>query len=266
MADTAANVAWNIRDIRDECFIRLELQLQYNELAQPEKASDCLNIVKERMLEVRRLDDIRDILLWIGDVYGEKGEKKQQIDYYEQALSKAEELDDLRSRYQIYTALAELYRKAGMDKKIMAIWKRVAAAAKEADNPNEMATASMHYGDAMARLHKFGESLKSYEEALRLAREIGDRSIETDAAYKLAEAFRSINDAERALEYCGFTLPFVEELGNLKGQIRIHNRDGDMSLQLARVQRVDLLLSEVTRLRHRCRGCGGHCGRHVQHW
>ena len=224
--ERAAKVARDIRDTRAECFTRLELQVLYNRLGKPEEASRCLDIVKARTVEVRKLDDKRDILLWIGDVYGEKGEKKQQIDYYEQALSRAEELEDLQSRYRIYASLAELYRSEDMHDKVAAMWEHVAAAAKEANDPIEMATASMSYGDAMARLHKIGEAIKSYEEALRLAQEHGNRTVEIDAAYRLATALRSINDAERALKYYGIALPLVKELGNLYGQIRILNDMG----------------------------------------
>ncbi len=109
----------------------------------------------------------------LGSAYGAKGNFSQAINYFQQALIMAQEIDDTAVQAFVRCNLAEALMKVG------------------------------HYPEALANL----------QTTLDICEKTGDRFVKAQTYKLLADVYRQLNNHESALKYCNRAISIATELG-----------------------------------------------------
>ena len=214
----------------------------YSSSGRKEKAVTYL----EQALSIRRALDDRegqgDMLNDLGVIYFELGDKRRARSIYEQALDLRK---DQRGRVTTMANLGRVYRDLGESRKAIKIQQDVLSLrralkdrAGEARALTDLGNAYADTGDVQKALDSLSraliiqkapstyaisgrlyyligahdEALKNLDEAMRLARSAGNRTVELDALNTASLVYWSIPDYKRAIEMLDTALPIARQL------------------------------------------------------
>ena len=137
-------------------------------------------------------------LVGLGTAYSAQGDSTQGIEYLQQGLAIARELN--------HRQLEELAQE------ILSIVQRP-------NNPRKaQADRLLQQGIQQYQTSQFRAALQSWEQALTIYQEIKDRKGERNALGNLGEAYRSLGDYQKAIEYQQQGLAIAREIGDREGE------------------------------------------------
>jgi len=126
-----------------------------------------------------------------------------------------------RGRQRRATLLGELgiaYLAMGEARPAIAILEEALLIAREIGDRRGEGNALGNLGNAYAALGDARKAIEYYEQYLAIAREIGDRRGEGNALGKLGSAYLRLGDARKAIEYYEQYLAIAREIGDRRGE------------------------------------------------
>jgi CHAT domain-containing protein len=135
----------------------------------------------------------------LGRAYGLSEQAQKSTESFQQALTIAQEIQDAELEKNIQQLLAAREQPPASPQK------------QEADR-------LFQQGIQQFQVSQFREALQSWEQALQIYREIGDRQGEAASLGNLGIAYRSLGQYEKAIEYHQQSLAIAKEIGDRQGE------------------------------------------------
>jgi tetratricopeptide (TPR) repeat protein len=194
---------------------------------------EWIHWLEAAVVAARRLEDRHgegNHLGNLGNAYAALGEARRAIEYLEQALTIAREIGDrsnegnwLGSMGLAYRALGQVEQAIEYHQRALTIAREICAASTE--RSAEWAAARRgeahqlgNLGNAYHELEQMERAIEYHEQALAIAREIGDWHGEGDDLGNLGNAYQDLGQLERAAEYHKLALAIHCEIGDRGGE------------------------------------------------
>jgi tetratricopeptide (TPR) repeat protein len=162
----------------------------------------------------------------LGSAYRHLGEARQAIDYHKQALAIAREIGDRRGEGTClgylglaYAALGELWQAIDYYQQALAIAREIRAASTKgspewADARHNEGVWLGNLGNAYAALGETRQAIDYHQQALAIAREIGDRRGEGTDLGNLGKAYADVGETRQAIDYYQQALAISRDIGD----------------------------------------------------
>jgi tetratricopeptide (TPR) repeat protein len=166
----------------------------------------------------------------LGLAYAALGEPRRAIEYYEQALTIAREIGDQQGEANRLVNLGFACRNLGQALQAIAYYEQALVISREICTASTEASpewaagrrgeenALGNLGLAYADVGEARRAIKYYEQALPIARELGDRQSEGNHLNNLGLAYADLGEPRRAIEYYEQALAVAREMGDRQGE------------------------------------------------
>jgi tetratricopeptide (TPR) repeat protein len=162
----------------------------------------------------------------LGGTYRALGQAERAMEHYQQALVIAREIgdrglegDQLCNLGIAYRALGQVERAIEHYQQALAITREIGAASAEhsAEWTHARRSEGVNLGNLGNAYHDLGQverAIEYLEQALAIARDIGDRSLEGNQLGNLGNAYKDMGQVKRAIEYLEQALAIAREIGD----------------------------------------------------
>ncbi|MEM7532880.1 MAG: tetratricopeptide repeat protein [Chloroflexota bacterium] len=190
----------------------------YSDLAKYERA---IEFYKQALSIAQEINNRRNeglILGNLGLVYADLGLLDRAIEYYEQALSIAQKINDRRSESNHLGNLGLAYADLGQVDRAIKLYEQALAIAQEIDDRRGEGDSLGNLGLANLGLGQYHKAIGFYEQALAIAQEVNDRSREGAYLSNLGNTYFSLGEYNRAIEYYEQALAIAQEINDRRGE------------------------------------------------
>lgn len=154
----------------------------------------------------------------LGSAYYVQGDMRNAIDFYQQHLELATELDDRPGQAAALGNLGNSYADLGDPHTAIKYYEQHLALARELGDRRGEATAVGNLGVTFADIGETQVAIHYYEQHLSLARELGDRRREGIALGNLGLAYLDLEAPQTAIKFHQRRLEIARELGDRRGE------------------------------------------------
>ena len=172
--------------------------------------------VCQKMLKKLALDTDSVCLRMLGYYYLHLGKFRESINYYEQALAIAQDINvnDRQGEGFCLSGLGGLYEKMGQYNKGIEVLQQQQYIAREIADRRLEARALGGLGNLYNRLGQFEQGIDSYQQCLVLFREIDDRQGECTALSNLGQGYFNLSHYELSIDFLEQSLTIAREIGD----------------------------------------------------
>ncbi len=166
----------------------------------------------------------------LGLAYADLGEKRRAIEYYEQALAISREICEAstagspqwtagrRAEGNSLGSLGNAHAALGRARQAIEHYEQALAIAREIGDRRGEGNRLGNLGNAYLALGEARRAIECYAQALVIARDIGDRRAEGLNVGNLGNAYRNLGEARQALGYYQEALDISRELGDRRNE------------------------------------------------
>jgi tetratricopeptide (TPR) repeat protein len=200
-------------------------------------------LLPERFGEKPKLTSIKNhgvLFGSLGNAYLSIGQVERAIEYYEQALKIAREIEDRKGEGADIGNLGIAYCSLGQVERAIEYYEQAIKIAREIEDRRQEGNNLGNLGSAYYSLGEVERAIEYFKQALKIAREIGDRSGEGNGLGSLGIAYRSLGQMERAIEYYGQAIKIAREIGDRRGE---SNRLYNLAVVFKDLEKYDLALA-----------------------
>jgi len=192
--------------------VKLNLARLYQDVGSYDKARDYLTKIL--------VGDPKNVeaLLSLGFVEIQRGNPKGSLDYLNQALSLAIQLENAQAKGSGLHLIGLAYRLLGKWDDALRNDQESAAIRRQIGDKRGIATSLAEMARVQEQLGKRDAAFKNYQEALQLRREMGDRSGTADILIDIGNFYHTSGKHDEALKLYKETLQIQRELGNPAGE------------------------------------------------
>jgi tetratricopeptide (TPR) repeat protein len=167
-------------------------------------------------------DDLgqENALVNLGKVYQVLGDYYRAIDYYQHSLTIVQEIGDLRGKAQALTNLGSVYVSLGDYSKTIEYSEQSLAIAREIRNRQGEGEALGNIGLAYQSLGDYDRAISCYEHQLQIAREIEYILSEGEALCNLGNTLIQVENYVKALDYFQQSLNIFREIGSRANEVK----------------------------------------------
>ena len=186
----------------------------YHSLGQAEKA---IEYYEDALVIAREIEDRRGEKADLGNLgaaYSDLGQVEKAIEYYEDALVIAREIGDRRGEGNRLGNLGNVYSDLGQVKKAIEYYEDARIISKGIGDRRNEGAWLGNLGSAYYVLGQVEKAIGYYEDALAISKEIGDGRTEGNAFGNLGLAYRALGQVEKAIEYYENALTIGKEIKN----------------------------------------------------
>jgi len=176
-----------------------------------EAQSKCARLTGDKTSESHALNNL-------GLAYKHLSDFHTAIDYYNQSLSIAREINDLRAQANILGNLGVAYKALGETRKSIAFHEQALAIRRQLGDRRGEGADLGNLGLAYAALGETAKAIDYYEHALVIARETRDRRFEGTALGNLGIVHKDRGDFRRALALHEQHMAIAREIGDWRGE------------------------------------------------
>lgn len=166
----------------------------------------------------RRNNEVGWLLGSLGIAYRNMGDATKAIDFFQQELAIAHEIDNRRGEGQALGNLGTAYLNLGNATKAIDFFQQELAIARELGDRRDEGRALGKLGIAYADLGDATRAINLYQQHLAIAHELGDRRGEGQALGNLGNAYSRLGDFTRAIDYHQQALVIAREIGDRRGE------------------------------------------------
>lgn len=161
----------------------------------------------------------------------------KSIEYYEDALSIAEEMQDINLLSEVYGELGIVYKNQGNYAKSLEYYEKTLPLAIEIGDSSWIAACYANIGNVYRRLTKYSRALDYFLKAIRIFEEMGEKRRIAITFMNIGNLYEDQNDLNKALDYFQKALTLSFETGDYKRTVEclmnigsIHSAGGDLEL------------------------------------
>jgi tetratricopeptide (TPR) repeat protein len=168
----------------------------------------------------RKVDDKgweANILLGIGRVYSDLGEKQQALKYYNQALLLKRELTDKHGEAIILNNIGFIYDDLGNKQLALKYYNQALPIRREVEDKSGEAATLNNIGSNYSDLGDNQQALKFYNQALLIFRKLGDKNGEAITLNNIGSVYNDLGENRQALKYHSQALPLRRQFKDKRG-------------------------------------------------
>ncbi|MBV6624736.1 MAG: CHAT domain-containing protein [Rivularia sp. (in: Bacteria)] len=192
------------------------------------------------------------IMLGIGRIYDDLGDKQQSRKLYEQALQINRLTGDKSERATILNNLGKVHNDLGNRKEALKSYNQVLQILPlngSIEDEAQKATTLSNIGFVYKDLGDFQQALKFYNQALPLMQIVKDKSGEAKTLNNIGGAHHSLEDKQKALEFYNQALSLSQEVKDKNAEAATLNNIGFVYKDLGDFQKALEKLNQALRLR-----------------
>lgn len=174
------------------------------------------------------------ILLGIGRVYSNLGEKSFSLKYYQQALNLYREIDDKGGEATVLNNMGTVYLNLGEIQKALSLFNQ--ALTLRQDQRSEAITLH-NIAKAYNDLGEPQKALTYYNRALLLFRAVADKGMEANTLNSIGAVYSYLGNQQTALQYLNQALPLRREVKDKSGEASTLSNIGKVYFDLGEKQR-----------------------------
>ncbi|BAZ04239.1 CHAT domain-containing tetratricopeptide repeat protein [Calothrix sp. NIES-3974] len=174
------------------------------------------------------------ILLGIGRVYSNLGEKSFSLKHYQQALNLYREIDDKGGEATVLNNMGTVYLNLGEIQKALSLFNQ--ALTLRQDQRSEAITLH-NIGQAYNDLGEPQKALTYYNRALLLFRAVADKGMEANTLNSIGAVYSYLGNQQTALQYLNQALPLRREVKDKSGEASTLSNIGKVYFDLGEKQR-----------------------------
>jgi signal transduction histidine kinase len=162
------------------------------------------------------------LLTNLGNVFFKQKDGKNALLYYEDALSLISKKDDVVWKSILLENIGQLFLDKGKISKCLVYYQWALSEAEKRDDKISLASVKTSLAIAYLKNKQFDIALASFEEALRLSKEIGVRQIEMDCYYSLSDLYEQKENYKKSTAY-------FKMYDNIRTQIHKENSNKEIA-------------------------------------
>ncbi len=166
---------------------------------------------------------------WLGYRNLQAGQYQESIKHYNEAVKRASQLGDQKSKINAYLGLGSAFSYTGeFEVKVLTVAKQLLDKASQKE-------AYTSLGYVYCKSCMFDAAVKSYLKVQEISHDLGDRKEEANVCLMLGDTFQELKQHEKAIEAYQTTLNISENLGDKEIQVVAIQRLGTLYFTLASV-------------------------------
>jgi tetratricopeptide (TPR) repeat protein len=154
----------------------------------------------------------------LGNIYFLLGEYEKARDYEQQSLNIAREMGDRRGESKSLNYLGMLYSSLKEYEKAIDFYQQSLNIAREMGDRRGESYSLNGLGRVYFSLGEYEKVIDFYQQSLNIAREIGDRLGESNSLNDLGMVYFSLREYEKAIDFCQQSLNIAREIGDRLGE------------------------------------------------
>jgi tetratricopeptide (TPR) repeat protein len=162
----------------------------------------------------------------LGLVYDDLGEKRQALEYHEQALSLRRQVGDRAGEATTLNNIGRVYDALGKKRMALKYYEQALGLVRQVSDRAGEAAALNNIGHVYSALGDKREALEYYEQALLLRRQVGDRAGEAATLNNIGSVYDALGEKQKALKYYEQVLQVVRQVGHRAGEATTLNNIG----------------------------------------
>ncbi|KST66732.1 tetratricopeptide repeat protein [Mastigocoleus testarum] len=197
--------------------------------------SIAINYLEQSLKTAQQIDDYlskSNALVSLGKVYEALGDYSRAIKLNEQSLSITKEINNRKGEAQALINLGVVYYDIANYVKSMSYSEQGLSIAIEINDKQSEGIALGNLGNVSLALGQYQKAIYYYQQYLAMAREIGDRLNEGRCLGTLGNAYKSLGEYKRAIEYYQQSLIIAKEIGDRRGEGEALYNLGNTFIQL----------------------------------
>ncbi|MBD2354273.1 CHAT domain-containing protein [Tolypothrix sp. FACHB-123] len=206
--------------------ILLGLGRIYSDLGEKEQGLKFLNQSLPLMREVRDTAGEATTLNNIGKVYSDLGEKQQALKFYNQSLPLTRKLGDKAQEATTLNNIGKVYSDLGEKQQALKFLNQSLLLRRKVGDKAGEASTLNNIGAVYFSLGDKQQALKFFNQCLTLMREVRDKAGEAITLNNIGEVYSSLGDKQQALKFFNQSLPLAKEVGNKAGVATTLNNIG----------------------------------------
>ncbi len=192
------------------------------------------------------------IVLGIGRIYDDLGDKQQSQKFYEQALQLNSSTGDKSERATILNNLGKVHNDLGNRKEALKSYNQalqILPLNGSIEDEAQKATTLSNIGFVYKDLGDFQQALKFYNQALPLMQKVKDKSGEAKTRNNIAGIYDSFGDKQKALNFYNQALSLSQEVNDKNAEAATLNNIGFVYKDLVNFKKSLEKLNQALRLR-----------------
>ncbi|MCO5212668.1 MAG: tetratricopeptide repeat protein [Caldilinea sp.] len=173
----------------------------------------------DRNAEARKLNEY-------GFVYSALGDKRQALDFYEQALPLFRQVGDKRGEATTLNNIGTVYDDLGDKRQALDYYEQALPLRRQVGDKGGEATTLNNIGLVYSALGEKRQALDYYEQVLPLFRQVGDKRGEATTLNNIGRVYDALGDKRQALDYYEQALPLRRQVGDKRDEATTLNNIG----------------------------------------
>jgi len=173
----------------------------------------------------------------IGSVYDDLDDGQKALDYYQQALSVHREEGDKSGEAMTLNNIGNVYSVTGEKQKAIAYFEQALTLSRATGDRVGQSTTLSNIGKAYTDLGEKQKGLSYYEQALVLAKTSGERDIEGVILNNIGAVYSDLGEQQKALDFYNQALPLRRSTGDKSGEATTLNNIGLVHYELGEKQK-----------------------------
>jgi CHAT domain-containing protein/Flp pilus assembly protein TadD len=154
----------------------------------------------------------------LGNAYLAQGDYRKAVEYYQQRLAIAREINDRQGEGKVLGNLGNAYHFQGDYRKAIDYHQQSLTIKQQIGDRQGEGESLTNLGSAYYSQGDYRKAIDYHQQSLVIVREISDRSGEGAALRNLGNSYHSLGDYRKAIEYHQQSLTIAREIGDRKGE------------------------------------------------
>ncbi len=227
---------------------------------------EALNYYQQSLAIAQELDDISHqgrLLISIGDIYIIKDDYTQAIVSFQQSLAIAKQVDDIEIEKSAQQGLLATQQRAkvkqlfeqgfeqysnSLFQESIKSWEEALSIFRELGDRHNEALILMNLGNAYSGMRHYAQAIQIYQEALLIAQEINDQKHEGALFLNLAVSYTEIGKYEQAIAHIEKSVSIAQEINDRNILMRSFLNLGDILTTLKHNNRAIQVLNNSLKI------------------
>eukprot|EP00058_Branchiostoma_floridae_P003324 XP_002588812.1 hypothetical protein BRAFLDRAFT_89757 [Branchiostoma floridae] len=165
----------------------------------------------------------------VGDAYRNLGNKEQATFHFETALQMAQQTEDRYGQMQVYVGMGDLQREQlHSPRTAIQYYEQALALARELGDRNQEGVAYNRLGHAQFDMGEYEAALEGYQRVLKIQEHVDDKKALFIQYLTVGNAYRFLGKLDQATSHLNSALQLAQQTGDQQGQMQVYFSIGEM--------------------------------------